>query len=84
VKAWDRIEKADPLTNACDRLRVAIKAVNWALLGTQPIDCRSILVAWPFGTLRPFSYDVIVVDPPWTMALTEFNYFGAVWLREHS
>jgi N6-adenosine-specific RNA methylase IME4 len=20
---------------------------------------------WPFGTLRPFSYDVIVVDPPW-------------------
>jgi len=20
---------------------------------------------WPFGTLRPFSYDVMVVDPPW-------------------
>ncbi len=20
---------------------------------------------WPFGTLKPFSYDVIVVDPPW-------------------
>jgi N6-adenosine-specific RNA methylase IME4 len=22
-------------------------------------------VRWPFGALRPFSYDVIVVDPPW-------------------
>jgi N6-adenosine-specific RNA methylase IME4 len=22
-------------------------------------------MTWPFGTLRPFSYDVIVVDPPW-------------------
>jgi hypothetical protein len=20
---------------------------------------------WPFGALRPFSYDVIVIDPPW-------------------
>jgi N6-adenosine-specific RNA methylase IME4 len=21
--------------------------------------------SWPFGVLRPFSYDVIVIDPPW-------------------
>jgi hypothetical protein len=22
-------------------------------------------MTWPFGNLRPFSYDVIVIDPPW-------------------
>ena len=25
--------------------------------------------AWPFGTLRPFGYGVIVADPPWRFAL---------------
>ena len=25
--------------------------------------------AWPFGALRPLSYDVIMADPPWTFAL---------------
>src|SRR5204863_3383820 len=23
-------------------------------------------MTWPFGTLRPLSYDVIMVDPPWS------------------
>jgi N6-adenosine-specific RNA methylase IME4 len=25
----------------------------------------TVSVTWPFGQLRPFAYDVIVVDPPW-------------------
>ncbi len=29
----------------------------------------SMLEAWPFGTLRPFSYGAIVADPPWTFRL---------------
>jgi N6-adenosine-specific RNA methylase IME4 len=29
--------------------------------------------AWPFGALHPFSYDVIVIDPPWDLE----NYSAA-------
>ena len=24
---------------------------------------------WPFGSLRPLSYDLLMVDPPWRFAL---------------
>lgn len=26
-------------------------------------------MTWPFGTLRPLSYDLLMVDPPWRFAL---------------
>jgi hypothetical protein len=33
-------------------------------------------VRWPFGALRPFSYDVIVVDPPWRFVTQGGTVFG--------
>jgi hypothetical protein len=31
---------------------------------------------WPFGTLRPFSYDVIMIDPPWDFVNQGGTVFG--------
>jgi N6-adenosine-specific RNA methylase IME4 len=38
---------------------------------------------WPFGTLKPFSYDLIMVDPPWPTTLRSPKGEGKSFTRHY-
>ena len=60
--------------------------------GAHPLDVRGETVAgrfdgdprsWPFGALRPFSYSLIMLDPPWPTEMRSARGEGKSFARHY-